>query len=459
MRNLPNHLPGRLALALLLLVPGGPLLAENHLVWNLKADRVSADVKSENVDSLLEKIAETTGWQIYLEPGIAYESSAKFKDERPGEALRLLLGNLNFALIPQATAPSRLYVFRTSQARATRLIRPATKGPRASKLIPNELIVRLKPGAKIEDLARLVGAKIIGRIDALNTYRLEFADEAAARSAREALLDNPDVTGVDSNFTVDRPSPQQEVAGGIQPSWNLKPKDGSDPCRPIVALVDTPVSVDSAVQPFVLPSISVTGSATSPPADLTHGTAMLEAILQSIQSNMSGGRTGVKILPVDVYGANSTTTTFEVGQGIYQAVNAGANIVNLSLGGSGDSAFVHGLITSASKLGVVFFGAAGNEPLTTATYPAAYPEVIAVTASDPAGQLANYANHGSFVSIMAPGTSFADFQGQSYVVTGTSSATAFASGLAAGLADSTQACPDRVIPTIRNQLGVKFTSP
>jgi len=212
------------------------------------------------------------------------------------------------------------------------------------------------------------------------------------------------------------------------------------------------------LDPLLLPAISVAGDDQSAPAQLTHGTAMAEAILQGVQTNIVGNKTAVRILPVDVYGPNPSTTTFDVGQGIYQAVNAGANLINLSLGGDGDSAFLHGLITSASKQGVVFLGAAGNEPVTTPTYPAAYPEVIAVTASDPAGQLASYANRGSFVSLMTPGTSLADYQGQAYVVTGTSSATAFASGFAAGMADSAHECPDQVVSALRSKWGVKFNT-
>ena len=57
----------------------------------------------------------------------------------------------------------------------------------------------------------------------------------------------------------------------------------------------------------------------------------LETILRSVQGTTSG-TTSIKVLPVDVYGNNVSTTTFDVAQGIYRAVNAGANVINLSLG-------------------------------------------------------------------------------------------------------------------------------
>ncbi len=113
-----------------------------------------------------------------------------------------------------------------------------TKG----RLIPNELIVRLKPGAKIDDLARLLGAKVIGRIDSLNAYRLQFEDQTAADAARQQLAANPDVASVDSNYSMDRPPAPVGVQGSNlppPPQLQLKPPPSNG--RVIVGLVDTAV--------------------------------------------------------------------------------------------------------------------------------------------------------------------------------------------------------------------------
>ena len=74
------------------------------------------------------------------------------------------------------------------------------------------------------------------------------------------------------------------------------------------------------------------------------------------------------------------------------------------------------------------------------------------------GQVADYANRGSFVDLMLPGTSVVPYDGQSWAVTGTSTATAFASGIAAGLADSGHNCPGQVIPTLDSKFGVSLGS-
>jgi len=60
------------------------------------------------------------------------------------------------------------------------------------------------------------------------------------------------------------------------------------------------------------------------------------------------------------------------------------------------------------------------------------------------------------VDLMLPGTSIVPFDGQSWAVTGTSTSTAYASGIAAGLADSTHNCPSGVIPQVQSKFGVSL---
>jgi hypothetical protein len=139
----------------------------------------------------------------------------------------------------------------------------------------------------------------------------------------------------------------------------------------------------------------------------------------------------VRILPVDVYGPNQDTTTFDVAKGIYAALNSGATIINMSMGGAGESPFLADLIRESHNQGVLFFGAAGNDGTTSTTYPAAYPQVVAVTAGDKKGNIAAYANRGSFVDVIAPGVSVVEFAGESFLVNGTSASTAYVSGTAA----------------------------
>jgi len=406
--------------------------AADSLTWRQDENKVAAEISSWDLPKLLQTIAGATGWQIFLEPNTHKKISSKFKDRPPGEALRLLLGDLSFALLPQSNAPPKLFVFRTSLQEATELIRAPEKKP--AKPIPNELIVTLKPGAKIDELAKKLGAKVIGRSNGLNAYRLSFDSADAADAAREQLKTNSDVDQVDSNFAVQHPEPTQPLTYSSDvPPPNIKPRANSTG-GPVIGLIDTAIQRQGGTMDgFLLPSLSVGAESKPPDASPTHGTSMFETILRGL--SLQGQDSAVKILPVDVYNGNPMTSTFEVASGIALAMDSGAKVINLSLGSSGDSDFLHKIIQSGASQGIIFFAAAGNDGGTAPTYPAAYNEVLAVTARSPSGSFPAYANHGDFVDLATPGTSLISFNGQTWLVTGTSASTAFASGLAAAVAD------------------------
>ena len=176
----------------------GPVAARaadtNSLVWHRATDRVDADVHDMALWPLLEKIALDAGWRIYVEPGVTHAVSAKFKNLPSIEALRMLFSDLNFALVPQTNAVPQLYVFRTEKQNATQLVR-APKLP--AKHVANELLVKLKPGVDIDTLAKMLGAKVIGRDDKLGIYRLQFAGADATDAALARLQNNSDVLAVD----------------------------------------------------------------------------------------------------------------------------------------------------------------------------------------------------------------------------------------------------------------------
>ena len=406
----------------------------NSLVWQADRDRVSADIRSEALWPLLEDIAHQTGWHIFVEPGAAHDASTKFSGLPAGEALRKLLGNLNYALVPQTNGPQQLYVFTTTIHNATQRVAAAPVKAVPQKRLANELLVKLKPGADIDAIAKRLGAKVVGRNDKLGIYRLQFSDAAATDVALASLKNNSDVAAVDYNYIFDRPPAPQQIANAPAGpvSLTLDPNSTSDPCNPVVGLIDTPMqSLGSQLDPFLMKAINVTGDSAAPGTnEPTHATAMAETILRAI--SQQGGSSSVRILPVDVYGAGETASSWNVALGVQAAVDGGATVLNMSLGGTTDGAILNDIIQQALAKGVVIFAAAGNQPVNTPTYPAAIPGVNAVTALGQPGQLASYANYGSFVEMALPGASVVYLGNQAYVVQGTSPATAYASGVAAG---------------------------
>lgn len=435
--------------------------AEDLLRWNPQQETLDAELNGAPLIPTLEDLARKTGWHIFLEPTPGRTFTTKFSSLPKGQAMRQLIGDMNYAFVPGENNLTRLFIFRTSREAATFEIKPQVKAETAGlggQKVANQLIVKLKPGAKIEDLAAKLGAKVKGRIGDLNAYLLEFDNPDAVESARKELASNEDVESTDYNYYVDAPPVPQKLDKAAVGPPQLSVKPPLDDGRIIVGLIDTAVqkgSIPSDLQKFLLDQISVAGQG-GQSGEPSHGTSMAETILRALQT-ATGGNTSVQILPVDVYGPNANATTFDVANGIIRAANGGASIINLSLGSDSGSTFLHSVIQTVTGQQIAVFGAAGNTPVTTPFYPAAYPEMIAVTASGSPGQLASYANRGNFVDVIAPGTSVVFFNGQAWLVSGTSAASAYAAGLAAGLADSRDTSAQNAARLVTTSLGFKPT--
>ena len=408
----------------------------NSLVWNTSAGRVNADIHGEPLWPLLEDIAHQTGWHIFVEPGSTRNASTKFKDLPPDDALRMLLGDLNFAFVPQTNGPDFLYVFTTSRENATQPVRLEKPVVKQQQHVPNQLMVKLKPGADIDALAKALGAKVVARDDKTGIYLLEFPDAAATDAALAALKGNSDVASVDYNYIYDAPPAPQVAANAppaSTPALTLDSSTPNDPCSPVVGLIDTQVqSLGSQLNPIMLNPISVVGNLPTNNSPVpTHGTAMANALVQAIAQS-SNGKSSVRILSVVVYDQSETTTSWSVALGVQAAVDGGATVLNMSLGGTTDSPVLDDIINQALARGIVIFAEAGNQPVNSPTYPAAIPGVNDITALSQPGQLAAYANFSPQVDMALPGTSIFSYGGQTFAVQGTSPATAYATGIAAG---------------------------
>jgi uncharacterized repeat protein (TIGR02543 family) len=89
---------------------------------------------------------------------------------------------------------------------------------------------------------------------------------------------------------------------------------------------------------------------------------------------------------------------------IYYAVEHGADVINLSLGGSYPNPLTRTAVNYATSMGVIVVAAAGNEGTDELIYPASFPSVVSVSALDPDRGLASYSSYGIEIDIAAPGT-------------------------------------------------------
>jgi subtilisin family serine protease len=130
----------------------------------------------------------------------------------------------------------------------------------------------------------------------------------------------------------------------------------------------------------------------------------------------------VRIRPVRVLGVGGVGSNYDVAQGVLYAAGlpaddgaggvvqaaTGARIINMSLGGPSDSPDMANAVTAASNAGALIIASAGNEGTSAPRFPAAYPEVLSVSAVGPDRQLASYSSFGSTIDIAAPGGDVGD---------------------------------------------------
>ena len=421
------------------------IIEESLIKWNANG-KVTASIENQPLEKILQLLSEQEKWQILVEPGLKLNVTTRFKNLTQTEALRRLLNDVNFVIIPSKKNQSKMLVYQTSSDNAVRKITPNIRNTKSSftnkkdsAKINNELLVTLDPksGINIETLARQLGAKIKGKIDGLDIYQLEFENESDAAKANTQLEQNDGVASVDSNFTIEQPIALSPVSLPA-PTLALRPasadKDGI-----IVGLIDSSVQKKGTqVADFLLPEISLFDKSIEESNQVSHGTSMAETILRGLSASLDDSQvTSVKILPVDVYGDSNNTSTFDVARGIQSAIEGGADIISLSLGSDHQNNLLKSVIQAGSKEGILFLAAAGNEPTGLPVYPAAQSEVVGVTALNRNGKrVASYANNANFVEVAAPGVGVTVLNNQTYFGTGTSFSTAYTAGVAAAISSS-----------------------
>jgi serine protease len=108
-------------------------------------------------------------------------------------------------------------------------------------------------------------------------------------------------------------------------------------------------------------------------------------------------------MPIKVLSAFGSGTSHDIAEGIRWAVDHGARVLNLSLGGGGRSLAMESAVAYAHRRGAVVVCAAGNTGSRGVSYPAAYRDAFAVSAVGPQGRLAPYSSFGPQIAIAAPG--------------------------------------------------------
>jgi subtilisin family serine protease len=224
---------------------------------------------------------------------------------------------------------------------------------------------------------------------------------------------------------------------GCEKAWDLTTGSGSV----TVAVIDTGINGSHeelasrviAGYNFISNSVINAGANSDDNGHGSHVAGIIGAV-----GNNSKGIAGVawqiKLMPVKIFDKDGKNGTISrIVSGIIWAANNGANVINMSLGGTDYSQMMADAVNYAvitKKITVVV--SMGNDGCNMINYPAAYPGVIAVGSTNGHDNISTYSTTGSHISVSAPGEniyslSYSNNSGYVYM-SGTSMASPFVAG-------------------------------
>jgi subtilisin family serine protease len=315
---------------------------------------------------------------------------------------------------------------------------------------PDELIVKFKDYTSQEAEQRTLGnAQLLKKSKATGISRIKLPLGTDLAKEINRLRNSGVVEFVEPNYTTEASmipndqyySQQWALAKINAPSaWNIT--QGSSSIT--VAVLDSGVdSYHPDLAANILPGYNFIAGTTDTYDDNGHGT-FVSGIIAGLTNNNVGiaGLAGkVKILPLKVLDAQGSGTYYDEINAIEYAVNSGAKVINLSLGGPGWSSGMFNAILYAYDHGVTVVAAAGNDGNSTYNYPASYPCVISTGSIDSSDTKSAFSNFNEGVDLVAAGESIISTfptldgsyaQGDGYTQgDGTSFSTPYVAGLAA----------------------------
>jgi thermitase len=174
----------------------------------------------------------------------------------------------------------------------------------------------------------------------------------------------------------------------------------------LVAVIDTGIdySHPDLAGNYVTLGYNWVNGTSDPRDDNGHGTHCA-GIIAAVLNNAIGiaGLAQVKIMAEKGLDASGSGYEDDLANAIFHAVDQGAKILSNSWGASFDSMLIHEAVQYAYNNGVLVIAAAGNNGNEIKFYPAAYDEVVAVTATDSSDAPASFTSYGDWVEVAAPG--------------------------------------------------------
>ena len=314
--------------------------------------------------------------------------------------------------------------------------------------VPNEIITAFAPGARPQAINQIARRYELTQLDSqsfpligTSLYRWRLGGGRTVAKTVRALGGERIVASVQPNYIFTLQEETTRIAAGprgdaaqyvlakLQSAQAQQIATGKDV---LVAVIDSEIDVKHLdLDGTIAKNFDSLGGSEKAHA---HGTSIAGAI--AAHGKLLGIAPGTQVLAVHAFDDTpgvARGNSFAVYKGLQWAADNGARIVNMSFAGPADPTLQR-LLAAAYDKGMVLIAAAGNAgPKSDPLYPAADPNVIAVTATDSDDHLFPMANRGRHIAVAAPGVEiFVLAPGNEYVfTTGTSIAAAHVSGIAA----------------------------
>lgn len=324
--------------------------------------------------------------------------------------------------------------------------------------LPGQRIIVFKNQNSLENFLKRAreSVRLMGRLDALHALRIGILNPDTLASLLEGGEEASFVFPVDVP-----PAPRNGKAqagavalGAGLLEWLGITVENSTWGKGIrIAVLDTGVANSPAFS-TAISSVNLVDL----PMDLTqqngHGTAAASMIIGR-SSQTPGVAPASEILSFRIANDLGQSDSFLLAKGIVAAVDAGAALINISMGSDGDSVLVRNAIDYASASGALIIAAAGNNGTDQVSYPAANDGVIAVGAVDALGNHLDFSNTGNQIEVAAPGFGInaAWTNDQAASVSGTS----FSAPIIAGAIAAVKSFPGNENLTMRQAADVLFS--
>ena len=312
--------------------------------------------------------------------------------------------------------------------------------------VPGRIIVKPKSHLAETEFARRLkahGALDVGAIAHARSRIFSVADERI-ELVLAALQNDPDIEFAERDFLAHAytmPNDPYVVAGN---EWHLAKIQAFQAWDVTVGATNVIIAVlDSGINAIhpdlagrIVQGYDFVNGDTDPTDDYGHGTAVAGTLVASGNNGVgvAGVAYGCTVLSVKIMDAFGSASHSTIAQGIEYAVQHGARVINLSLGGDWPSSTLQNAINFAWSNNVVVVAAAGNNGGTLPQYPAACDHVVAVASSEPDDSRSWFSSYGPDVMLFAPGDNIWTTQRDPNNPYGAWSGTSFSSPVVAGVA-------------------------